>query len=532
MLIAFERTFPDKAAQRGLDKRRAFLLVRDPAAILMQDSERRLKAGPIRRVLDVGRDKFPDRSKRIAALIRDLEEVAVCQEEERQDGLFSGPPIDYLTVGFEKGDWRYGNPLKPSPIVQALVNEGHAAVEPLLECLVNDHRLTRVIGQSPVSQAGVLGARDFVGVDLAAYAALCGILRADGFGPLTIDGYYHRYRIESGPNIQVDYNDPTIDRRRAVAAEIRRRFQKIKRQSPEEGWRAALADPEVGGKHWLSAAQAIVEPVVPPGMSRNGVNEASIHAAEEAGFPLAGEVLRKKTNPSVTELLAQRSDDMARLEKPKEDWFGWPAVCELTLCLGKWDAKAAVPVIHHRVADLRAVVNAEEGYRDQKLDNLATPMANLFEAGLQASENDLIVQDYVAWLHTTPPKDISFSPTLFFMPLWRHPDNPKMAGLARWLFLADDSPWHPLEKLRPLGTRELLTSPLVAVPAFRELLKSELVNTSPIGHFTVSEDSLSTEALNMVAGPVSRYAPIWKTNLCLGTTAPGLRLFRNRDFPA
>ena len=69
------------------------------------------------------------------------------------------------------------------------------------------------------------------------------------------------------------------------------------------------------------------------------------------------------------------------------------------------------------------------------------------------------------------------------MPLWRHPDNPKMAELARWLFFADGSPWHPLHKLKPLGIYELPTSPLVGVPAFRELLKRELANMSPIGNF-------------------------------------------------
>ena len=74
-------------------------------------------------------------------------------------------------------------------------------MEPLLECLVNDHRLTRVVGRSPACGRH-LGIRDFVGVDMAAYAALCGILKADGFGPLTIDGYYHRCRIETGNDSQ------------------------------------------------------------------------------------------------------------------------------------------------------------------------------------------------------------------------------------------------------------------------------------------------------------------------------------------
>ena len=506
-LVDFQRTVPGEAVRRQYNRPPAILL-RDPPAVLMQDSQRRLKAGAVRRVLDVGLGKFPGRSQRIAALIRDLEDVVVCTKEEPSNGLsgLMSRRFDYLTAGLEEG-FGHGNPLKSSPIVLALVHEGQAAVEPLLECLVNDHRLTRIVGESPASQEGTLGIRDFVGVDLAAYAALCGILRADGFGPLTIDGYYHRCRNETGNERSEAYDDPTLERRRAVAAEIRRRFQKIKGQCPEEGWRAALADPEVGRANWLRAAKAIVEPVIPPELADKDIDETDIPAADEPELPLAGEVLRGERNPSVTELLAQRSDEMARLEKSQQEWFGWPPVCDLTLCLGKWDTKATVPVAHRRIADLRAVVKATEGYRDQKLNCLATPIANLIEAGLQAGEDDSIVQDYIAWLHESRPRDISFSPTLIFMPLWRHPDNPKMASLARWLFLADDSPWHPLHKLKPLGTYELLTSPLVGVPAFRDLLKRELLNTSFIGRFTVSRDSLSIEALNNVGGEWSCYAP-------------------------
>ena len=49
----------------------------DSAALLVNDGNRRVKAVPVKRVLQTGIDKFPDQRQRIAALIRDLEEEAL-----------------------------------------------------------------------------------------------------------------------------------------------------------------------------------------------------------------------------------------------------------------------------------------------------------------------------------------------------------------------------------------------------------------------------------------------------------------------
>ena len=64
----------------------------------------------------------------------------------------------------------------------------------------------------------------------------------------------------------------------------------------------------------------------------------------------------------------------------------------------------------------------------------------------------------------------------------RDPDNPKLAELGRWMFLAEDSPWHPVHALaRHCYPADLFTSPLVGVPAFRGMLKRALSDRSPIG---------------------------------------------------
>ena len=65
--------------------------------------------------------KFPDQSKRIAALVRDLE------SGQRRSSVVN--PAGSLSIS-------------TSPVVEGSVKEGLPAVEPLLDCLVNDRRLT------------------------------------------------------------------------------------------------------------------------------------------------------------------------------------------------------------------------------------------------------------------------------------------------------------------------------------------------------------------------------------------------------
>ena len=259
-LVEFEESVPRIAAQRGFQKYRspgsdrliAYLPLLDPPARLLEDAARRVKAGTIRRALDVGLDKFPDQSQRIAALVRDLEVVNAGPGYARGGVPLSPSRIEYMPSGIEEGP--PVDPLRASPIVQALVKEGAAAIDPLLDCLIHDRRLTRVVGMGYHDISGdLLPARDFIAVDVAAYAALCGIMKADGFGPLTEEGYYH------------DCSDePTLENRRAAAAEIRRRWERIKGRREEETWLAVLADPQMTCKLWLDAAEKIVAPVGQP----------------------------------------------------------------------------------------------------------------------------------------------------------------------------------------------------------------------------------------------------------------------------
>ena len=176
-LVPFANAVPRVAAQRGFQQITnigsntliPFMPLRDPPARLLEESTRRVKARSVRGTPDIESARSPDQRKRIAALIGALENVSAGPEYAKGCVPIGPPRISYMPSGHEQGP--PVNPLKASPVVQALITEGNPAVEPLLECLVNDCRLTRVVGSSPSTCGDFLPAHDFIGVDVAAYMA-------------------------------------------------------------------------------------------------------------------------------------------------------------------------------------------------------------------------------------------------------------------------------------------------------------------------------------------------------------------------
>jgi hypothetical protein len=472
MLVAMQEAAERIAARRGpshttgrnsIRQREALYLgFADSPVRLVEDESRRLQAKPVERALDVGLQKFPDQPQRIAALVRDLEVVDA--DDFPPFAYFSSR--DVLVAG--------------SPVVKALIKEGPPAVEPLLECLASDRRLTlAVVYHGKFVPQGC----DLIAVDEAAFAALRGILKVDVFGPKTEHGY------RCGPEL-------TPQERRAVADEIRRFWQRHKGRTGEEVWLGVLADREATPTQWLEVAGAIVEPVAPPpaAAERPHVEAAPGYEPEEESPPLAGEALRSRKNPSVAESMARRADDIAKLaSSPDADVAdgAMRSACELTVCLARWDRKAALPAIHRRFKDYQAQLSGG-GVSNSTIEQyVADSLTLLAEAGAQAGD-DTVVDDYAAWIRGVPAEYARQAWFGEFLPVWRHPENPKLAGVAHWAFLPKESPWHP-NRADGRGWQVSWASPLLVVPEFRELLKRELTDAAPIGTVTFDHDEATVE---------------------------------------
>ncbi len=425
---------------------------------IIDDDTRRLQSNPVRRALEVGLDKFPDQSKRIAALIRDLEVAD-----------YGSSPF----LGFGFGPTPPDMVIAASPTVKALVHEGGPAVEPLLDCLADDRRLTRAIPFKGINY--------IVTVADAAYAALRQILQFESFERLTPDRF--------GP---FEIAKSRIDDPRGLAAEIRQFWLKHGRRTGPEIWLSVLADSQATHPQWLEAASAIVAPVPPdidrfPALGRSPAGEMPEEEAANVNRPMAGEVLRKKRDPSVAELMARRADELDDIVRLGGFFGGFVSEPDLTMttCLAKWDAKAAVPSIRRRFAEWRTYLGKRGDPAapwHPSLRDTALALAKLADASARAGD-DSVVEDYFAWVREMPEKAFSgfdFPRLLVFLPVWRHQENPKLAELARWAFLAEQSFWRPVYKSNRPWHGDLVP-PLLAVPAFRKALKRELANTTIIG---------------------------------------------------
>ena len=233
---------------------------------LLRDHERRHSEGN-----RANRVRPPEQPKRIAALIADLDQVI---------GAQMGPTGGVL--------------LGQDEIVQRLIREGEPAVPQLIECLKSDERLTRAV------EFGRLGprCRSVVSVRRAAFVALTGILHESSFG-LDLSG-----------------SDLSEEERRLATTKAVREYWRTYRHLPlEERWFAVLADDNLEPRRWIEAAERIVYPAdvaeTTPAADTGGGGWGPLVPLRQRGEhpPLRGEVLRKKSHPSVGELMAKRLRD-------------------------------------------------------------------------------------------------------------------------------------------------------------------------------------------------------------------------------
>jgi len=312
--------------------------------VLDADAQRRMNVQPYTPVLESGE---PARGpERIAALIRDLELVSVQQIT-----------IPGSTMVID------------SPTVQALINEGYPAVEPLLKCLVNDNRLTRSRYTEGMGSEGPI-----IPVYEAAYVALFRILNVS----------FPLFDHAAG-----DPRDLTFDDRNALAAKIQAVWRRTGGLTlPESGY-VTLRDDNAGAQAWLRAVDNITQPAdgtvtsnrlinppisafpIPGGTARFINQPISPFPIRQGAAPVValGESLRDKSDPSVSDLIIKRFYQL--LAQAASDKVISPVpIGKLILVLADWDGKA-------HLGDLR-------------------DMAQAFQARFPFDENAFMSTDYIA----------------------------------------------------------------------------------------------------------------------------------------
>ena len=376
---------------------------------ILADLERRVKEPAKINIIEAGITNYPDQTKRVAVLIDDLDLVSARQWS--QPGWVELPE---------------------DSIVSTLIQEGDPAVEPLLKCLESDKRLTRSVGFG----RDFFHRRTVIKVHDAAKVALLSILRA-GF--------------------------------KDDAPEIRAYWNHYKGLKLEDRWYAILNDDSASAR-WSEAAANIVQPEnvsrFPGGMS------ISKPAPTNAPVRMDGEILRAKTNPSVTELMTRRA-----LEVPTNNVVAYniSASCQMALYLTAWDPAASLPVT--RALSERACTVMK--YSGQQLGPLVTKLA----LARAKAGDPRAFDEYASWIVTTAPDSMGYSISECLQPLRQFATNQILQAAGEKMFGDTNSgwsrlPWKEMNGNNPIG------SDLVNLPAFRLLLIRELGSTNVCGSFT------------------------------------------------
>jgi hypothetical protein len=389
----------------------------EPLSKLLPEMERREKEGIHKTVFDIGIDQFPEKKKRIAALIHDLEEVNARQSS--QPG----------------GVW-FGD----DKVVKALIEEGDDAVEPLLDCLENDQRLTR----SVQFHRDFKFHREVLPVQRAAQTALDEILK-------------------------MSFKTP---------AEYRAYWEKQKNVSLTERWYWTLKDDKAGRKQWLQAAKNILSRT--DGKTVYLWRNAPVPNSTN-GYTYVAKELRTRTNPTVVEIFMKRALEIAPKDYgSSEDCWTFQGAAELGLMAAEWDEKAA----KEGVAEILARCPALNSKRQEWSTGCAVVpeyFAQLVDIMAKAGDTkglDL----YAKWLGDREFSDLEDALPRAWAPLWTFPEHPSIKEVSGKLFADSARDW-----MKSSRARAFLKSKMLRNGAFRASARKLLDDKSEAGHVVLKE---------------------------------------------
>jgi hypothetical protein len=408
------------------------------------------------------------------------------------DATFQSLPVDELVRQLENVAGRQrsqpgGVEFSIEPILQALIAKGPEAVEPLLEALESDARLTRSVSY----HRDFSRHRNVLGVSRAAASALTTIMQVRSFRADSWD--------ETG--------------RRALARQFREYWQDHGDEPVEERWYRVLQDDAATIDQWLEAAEKIVA----ASRTRQGDGTLKFDSTK-----MAGERLRAHASPSVTELMVQRIDELAPpVTRPtSNDLRQLHDACRIAFHLAKWDVDGALPTLA-RLSDAcrDQFDNAPRTIYGSTRNGLAANYSRLI-LPLGKAGDDEVIREYAAWIRTVDPQavqdyvEIGRNRHNVFQPLIEFADHPAIQESADWLFEDERSPWKvllaPGKSVAGFYVKGILTSDLIRLAGFRKQLLRQLQDERPIGVAEVRGErnvQVRVEQLWTSGGTVPRGAP-------------------------
>jgi hypothetical protein len=493
------------AAQRGYktypnggihEPGKPFLQFLENLPALRRDSLRRVTEASRRplREQDLKNLKARPQKERIASLIDHLDEIDV-----RQDGQPGGVGMDAHLVS------------------EALIAEGDAAIEPLLNVLEKDDRLTRSVS----FPREFFLSRNLLPVKSAAFAC---------FSRIT------------------DVTEIGEGREKLSVAALRKWWDKNKDASPTDRWFRQLAEDspitspprtsanQTGQPAYEQEPQRQREEFARVRAARNRWEEAAKHIVEHSDVlrrgnwvsvsrtvpgqpppPFKGEPLRSRRDPSVSALLRKRALQLSE-PTPGRWGFDFAGGANFALMLYEWEPQGSetLPTLREvmeRCLTFQYQESRESGHSDQY--QLGGRIARLTIARLRLGDK-AAATEYQKWLQSVSAGYLGFEARSALLPLLKEQNNPAIQRMADALFteaVPAPSVWSRLlidPKERGNYTSErLFASELIRFPVFRQLVVRRLRNRTEAG-LVVEQNS----------GDQNRHRFTWLDGSAQGATAP------------
>jgi hypothetical protein len=302
-----------------------------------------------------GEAAFADRQAWIAALIADLDQVTYLATGEFDDEL--------------------------DPVMVALIDCGDDAVEPLLDCMAHDERLTRN-GLPPTR------------VETAAYQALMQILQIRDFG---------KEPAHNGTLTEAQ-------QRQQMVQIIRDYFMKVKGLSPSQRWLTVLRDDDGDWLEWNYAADHLQDLI-----------DNAKHRRDDNSQRVANGLTH-----AMVDALSARIQKMNKAGNETEASYTLKRMADR-------DMNTVKPLI---AMQLHVLLNLEDD-QGRSIDMITHFTPLLARAGDRSA-----LQAYMKWIIGQKPDVVGMDA---LAPLWMFPDDPEMARTAELMFSFSPSNWNPLD---------------------------------------------------------------------------------------
>ena len=202
-----------------------------------------------------------------------------------------------------------------------------------------------------------------------------------------------------------------------------------------------LKDDKADKDQWLQAAANIIQPTDVE--SHGGWTTVPDHKAGQK-VQLRGESLRDGRTPSVSQLLARRSDDIASIRTNSSmDAFLYIDAGNMALYLADWDRAAAIPVLKRRLTRAWDIGGEEHdilAFNGNPVEHFGTIIAKMTSARAKGGD-ETAYDEYAAWIQKVTLKGVAFGNDELQKPLIEGQSRPSIAAATDFLFNDPKSPW-------------------------------------------------------------------------------------------